>query len=330
MKLCSFEYQGKHSYGVESSNKFIVDLRATLGAAAPQTLELFIEAAVEDSELMSKVREIVAGAKSGIDANEITWRPLLRRPGKILGVAVNNKIGQDVAHRPFANPAFFLKPNSCLVGHGQPIITKTEYGVTHPEPELAVIIGKGGKNISEANALAHVFGYSIMNDITSPGLKERDSIEFVVPSHVPSSTYNKFLSWRQVRDDDHARSIYLTYHAISKGADTFGAFGPWLVTKEEIANPNELKINSFAGDNHVFEDSMSNLVFSVERIVSHASKYFMLEPGDVIHCGTSMKPAENSKYQELTAWNITKDDSLVRVEIDGIGTLENPVEIVSE
>lgn len=331
MKLCSYELNGNASYGAVAASGKIVDLKVLLGASAPRSLDDLIWELSEGKGSLSDINKKVEAATSGLSQEEIVWAPPVGRPGKIMGVAINNKIGQMVAHRPFENPAFFFKPRTSLIGHGRSVVVKESFGLTHPEPELAVIIGKKGKDISEAEALDYVFGYTIINDITSPGLKEKDSLEMVIPEGLADSGgYTSMLKWRSVINEQHARSIYLTYHALSKGTDSFGPIGPWIVTREEIADPNKLAVNSFDGEEPVFEDSTANLTFSVQRIIAHASSYITLEPGDIIHCGTAMKPAEQSKYRSLTEWDIRKTDKPMSVEIPGIGRLSNPVLKVAE
>lgn len=324
MKLCSFETGGRRSYGLVREDGQVTDLRPLLGAEAPASLEDLIAEAAAGRVDLTALAARAAGAPA-LAAADLVWRPPVRRPGKIIGVAINNRIGQQIAFRPFAEPAFFLKPASSLVGHGEAVVVRGDYGLTHPEPELAVIIGKGGKAIPAERALEHVFGYTIINDITSPGLKEKDSIELVTPA-AAGGGYRDLMGWRRVRDDEDARSIYLTYHALSKGTDTFGPMGPWIVTADEIADPNRLAINSYDGEDLVFEDSTANLTFPVERIIAHASDYMTLEAGDVIHCGTAMKPADGGKFRALTQWDLAATRRPMAIEIEGLGRLVNPVE----
>lgn len=327
MKLSSYIHNGVHQWGVVANDNTMVS--ATTIAGAPATLDEHIENT--SPAVVDALRQAISQG-GGVPLNNITkWCPPVKRPSKILGVAINNKIGQKVAFRPFADPAFFFKPSSSLIGHGEPVIVKRSYGITHPEPELAVVIGKGGSAIPESEALSHVFGYTIINDVTSPGLKEKDSIELVSPNAGGGGAYSKLLKWRNVRDEDHARSNYLTYHARSKGTDTFGPIGPWIVTADEIADPNALAINSFDNDTAVFVDSSANLTFSVQRVIAHASAYMTLQPGDIIHCGTSMQAAPNGPFRGLTDWDLQLTDGReMNITIDGIGTLSNPVHIVED
>lgn len=321
MKLATYIVDDIVQWGVVADDGTLVAASTLPGA--PSTLEEYIES---PRQSVTHELEKAATTGGGVPQTTVTWCPPVRRPGKVIGVAINNTMGQKIAFRPFADPAFFFKPSSSLIGHGQPVIVKNSYGVTHPEPELAVVIGRGGKDIPESEALGHVFGYTIINDVTSPGLKERDSIELVAPTPGGGGAYSKLLGWRRVFDEDHARSNYLTYHARSKGTDTFGPIGPWIVTADEIPDPNILSVDSFDGEEPAFVDSTANLTFSVQRVIAHASAFMTLCPGDIIHCGTSMKPADGGRHQGLTDWNIQHVDGRpMRIRISGIGELSNPV-----
>lgn len=321
MRLSTYTINDRRTWGVVADDDTLVE--ASTVAGAPSSLDEHIES---PDPAVAAGLAAAAAKGGGTPQSAVRWLPPVRRPSKVIGVAINNMMGQKAAYRPFADPAFFFKPSSSLIGHGEPVIVKSSYGITHPEPELAVVIGRGGSAIPEDRALSHVFGYTVINDVTSPGLKERDSIELVARTAKGGGAYSKLLGWRNVRDEEHALSNYLTYHARSKGTDTFGPIGPWIVTADEIADPNNLYVNSFDGDTAAFVDSTANLTFSVQRVIAHASAYMTLFPGDIIHCGTSMKAAEGGPFRGLTDWDLQHTDGrAMRIDIEHIGTLSNPV-----
>src|SRR5690606_25386388 len=112
------------------------------------------------------------------DASEVAWLPPVRRPGKILCVAMNNSASNERKISAPDHPAFFLKPPSCLVGHLEPIRIRRYYGSVHPEPELALVIGTPARDVPAARALEHVFGYTIMNDVTGNGMRAEDRFHY--------------------------------------------------------------------------------------------------------------------------------------------------------
>jgi 2-keto-4-pentenoate hydratase/2-oxohepta-3-ene-1,7-dioic acid hydratase in catechol pathway len=324
MRWCSFAVDGREHFGFVQGDAVVsyVEAAAALGEAMlVRTLLEFVELgspAWERSVTIARrvAQNEVSVPRYGLDA--VTWCAPIRRPSKIIGVPINNASVARWAHRDFAEPAFFLKPPSALTGHGQPVKVRKDYGLTHPEPELAAIINRRASNVSEADALQYVFGYTIINDITSPALKEQDSIELNVPK-LPDPK----ITWRRLNSADD-RSILLTYHTRSKGCDTFAPMGPCVVTPDEIGDPNQLEIRGWFGDELVTQDSTANLRFSVQKVIATASRYMTLEPGDIVHFGMAALPALPDKYP--TSWDLDMSRvSSIAVEIEGIGRLQNPV-----
>jgi 2-keto-4-pentenoate hydratase/2-oxohepta-3-ene-1,7-dioic acid hydratase in catechol pathway len=218
-------------------------------------------------------------------------------------------------------PMFFMKPPSALNGHNKPILIGPDYGRTIPELELGVILGKRARNVTPGEARACIFGYTIVNDVTSTGLKfNYDSIAIDLdPAHVEPVHVN----WRRRRDQND-NELYFTYHTRSKGADTFGPMGPWLTTADEIADPNDLEVRGFANGEPLTVDSTSNYQFSIEKLIAEASRFFTLEPGDIIHCGTTGKGVGRYPRGHLSL-DLSKSEPVVSIEITGLGRLSNPV-----
>ncbi|MBD1382315.1 fumarylacetoacetate hydrolase family protein [Metabacillus arenae] len=315
MKLASFIVDNRKTIGFALEDGKVVKLTDAFEAAglnqtdAPDCMLTLIEAG---SSLQSSIDSAAkAAAESNVKRylkDEVSWLQPVLRPSKIVAVACNNKAITNRAKFYTDNPMFFNKAPSSLIGHEQPIEIRPDYGLTHPEAELAVVIGRRCKSLSLEEAMGAVFGYTIMNDITSVTLKSDDTIVFPNPGVTPPPP-----GW------EHGEK-HLTYHARSKSTDTFGPCGPWIVTKDEIPNPDALSVKVYMGDELCTEDNTGNLNYSVARVLHHLTKYMTLEAGDIVHIGTASK----GKYQ-LRELDFQKWDGPCSIEIEGIGRLSNPI-----
>lgn len=253
-------------------------------------------------------------ARATVSANDIEWQAPIRYPGKICCVAMNNSASNQRKISAPDHPAFFLKPPSCLVGHGRPIRIRPYYGSVHPEPELAVIIGKPARDVDATTALDHVFGYSIFNDVTGNGMRAEDLFHY----------------WALYADPENPdilqrREQHLSYAARYKGTDTFGSMGPVLVTADDVEDPDNLDVTCKVGGETVAEDSTRYYNYKVAEILSYLSQFQTLEPGDVISCGTAFNPGASRR--SIHHADFQRVGGPVEVSISGIGTLVNPVEI---
>ena len=306
MKLASYVLGGKARIGVLGDDGSIVEIAGGLtmrdlirmGSNAAN----FLDEAVNAGDHTRKT-----------DGSEIEWLPPIPDPGKILGVAMNNSASNERKISAPDHPAFFLKPPSCLVAHCQPIRVRSYYGSVHPEPELAVIIGSTTKDVDAADALANVFGYSIMNDITGNGMRAEDLFHY----------------WALYRDEEtgelQRREQHLSYAARYKGSDTFGCMGPTIVTTDDIPDPDDLRVECRVSGEVVAEDSTRYYNFRIAELVSYISQFMTLDPGDIISCGTAFKPS--AEHRSIHQANFQVVPGPVEVSIEGLGTLENPVEI---
>ncbi|MCC0034667.1 MAG: fumarylacetoacetate hydrolase family protein [Hoeflea sp.] len=179
--------------------------------------------------------------------------PCVGSVGKFICIGLNYsdhaaESGLDVPKEP----VIFMKATSAICGPNDTVLIPRKSVKTDWEVELGVVIGKGGVYIDEADALDHIVGYCVVNDVS-----ER---EFQIER---SGTWDK-----------------------GKGCDTFGPIGPWLVTRDEVADPQDLKM-WLAVDGHRYQDgSTSTMVFGVKHLVSYVSQFMSLQPGDVISTGT--------------------------------------------
>ena len=263
-------------------------------------------------ESLEKIRTDEAVAR--IPASEVAWYPPVRRPGKICAVAMNNSASNERKISAPEHPAFFLKPASCLVGHREPIRIRGYYGSVHPEPELAVIIGRETRDIAAVNALDAVYGYTIFNDITGNGMRAEDRFHYY-------AVYAK----KDNPNETERVEQHLSYAGRYKGTDTFGAMGPWLVTKDEIVNPDDLAVQCKVGGEVIAEDSTRYYNYKVAEVVSFISQFHTLNVGDVVSFGTAFAAGGNRKSIHLADFQSVAGP--VEISIAGLGTQENPVVI---
>jgi 2-keto-4-pentenoate hydratase/2-oxohepta-3-ene-1,7-dioic acid hydratase in catechol pathway len=260
-------------------------------------------------------RAVTHGARKAVPVDELTWLPPVPRPGKVICVALNNSANADRIMSGPATPATFNKPATSLLGHGQPIRLKKEFGRVHPEPELAVVIGTGGADIGRDDAMSHVFGYTIINDLTSPTMRAADTFHYraIHPKKDGTEGIEYVETW-------------VSYSGRYKGSDGFGPIGPWIATADEIADPHALTVSCVHQGRLITEDSTENLTHKVADVISYLSGYQTLEPGDIIAMGTALK-ASASGGGAVQNVNLTELGGPIEVTISGIGTLSNPVEV---
>jgi len=244
---------------------------------------------------------------------DVRWHPPVRRPGKIVGVAMNNSASDARKISAPNHPMFFLKPRSSLLGHLNELEIRSYYGSVHPEPELAVIIGKSARDLDPRSALDCVFGYTIMNDVTGNGMRSQDRVHYY-------ALYAGETDSTQVEK----REQHLSYAARYKGTDGFAPLGPWLVTRDEIPDPGILDVICKVGADVVAQDSTRYLTYSVPEILAFLSRFQTLEPGDVISMGTAFRQQAGAK-RSLHSADLQRVEGPMQVEITGLGTLITPV-----
>jgi 2-keto-4-pentenoate hydratase/2-oxohepta-3-ene-1,7-dioic acid hydratase in catechol pathway len=319
MKLASFRYRGRDRIGFALDDG-LVDIedaaRALNRPALPvaNMIEL-IEAGEAGLHFLNVAAEALAhnpGACPTIDPRDVEWRPPVRRPSKILGIALNNSASDARKISAPEHPLFFIKPASSLVGHRGEIVVHDYYGSVHPEPELAVVIGRECRAVKAKDAYDVVYGYSILNDMTGNAMRAEDRVHYY-------ALYPRKDDPTQVeRVEQH-----LSYAARYKGADTFAPMGPWLVTKDEVPDPHALEVRCWHKDELIAEDSTAYYKYPVPQVIEFVTRFHSLWPGDVISMGTAFRPG--GAKRSLHTADITRFGGPLKVEITGLGTLENPV-----
>jgi 2-keto-4-pentenoate hydratase/2-oxohepta-3-ene-1,7-dioic acid hydratase in catechol pathway len=207
-------------------------------------------------------------------------------PPKLLAIGLN--YADHVAESATSKPAhqlWFNKQATCVVGPGQPIEVPRASSAVDYEGELAFVIGRRGRHVPAARAAEVIAGYTIMNDVS-------------------------------VRDWQF-RTPTMT---MGKSFDSHGPMGPWLVTADELGDPHRLRLRTWVNGDLRQDASTADMLFDCFEMVEHLTTAFTLEPGDVISTGTP----SGVGYARTPPLFLRAGD-VVRIEIEGIGRLENPV-----
>jgi len=210
----------------------------------------------------------------------------IERPGKITCIGLNYADhAREQGIEPPASPIFFVKTANTICGPGDPIVLPPNSTQVDYEAEFAVVIGKGGKNIPEERAMEHVAGYMILNDVSARDMQFGDK------------------QWYR-----------------GKSCDTFAPCGPWIVTKDEVPDPHNVRISLTLNGQTMQDSNTSNLVFKVPYLISYLSQSVTWEPGDIISTGT---PPGVGVFRKPPVFLRAGDT--VSVTVERLGTLTNPV-----
>lgn len=293
MKLVRYSNNDRSTemLGVQSEKGIIAisKLADHLNCIVPQTMEELLKDA---SACIEQIEDVFSRAKElhltmepyTLSVNSVKILPIMKQPEKILCVGQNyvdhvKATGGDVP----TSPVFFSKFANTLAAHNQTIpLPPTSQKVDY-EGELVIVIGKEMNGVCEKDAEAGILGYSVGNDVSERQLQYQSS------------------QW-----------------LIGKSFDFFAPTGPAVITKDEIDNISNLKIRTWLNDNLVQDSSTSEMIFSASKIVSQASQYMTLKPGDLIFTGT---PSGVILEQSDPTW--LKPGDKVSITIDEVGTLTN-------
>jgi acylpyruvate hydrolase len=284
MRFVTFHHLGQIRLGAQVGSSSLDLNRAN--PALPSDILLLLSAG---ASALGLAREALASAEATtlIAEREITLLAPIPQPGKILCIGHNYKghIGIGKTELP-EYPNFFCKTTNVITGHQHPILVPRVTSQVDYEAELAVIIGKRGRDIPEAEALNYVAGYSIFNDVSARDYQKRTSQWF-----------------------------------LGKSFDTFGPLGPALVTTDEVPDPHCLDLELTVNGVLKQRTNTSDLIFSVPFLVSYLSQVMTLDPGDVIATGTPAKLPEASNPQRFL-----EPGDVVEITIEKLGTLRNIIQ----
>ncbi len=322
MKLATVEKDGHRFVAAAGPDDTLIDIEDLLllssrndHAPRIQSMKQIIARA---ATTLPAIAEALANAADldveRIDPETVRWLPPVYQPGKVCAVAMNNSASNARKISAPDHPAFFLKPPSCFIGHRETIRIRRYYGSVHPEPELAVVIGREAREVEAVDALDYVFGYTIVDDITGNGMRAEDMFHY-------------WAIYADPKDPNETNRVeqHLSYAARYKGSDTFGVMGPWLVTADEVAEPDALDVFCRIGGETIAEDSTRYYNYKVAEIISFLSFFMTLYPGDVISLGTAFKPAAGRR--SIHHANLQVVAGPIEVEIEGLGVQISDVEI---
>jgi 2-keto-4-pentenoate hydratase/2-oxohepta-3-ene-1,7-dioic acid hydratase in catechol pathway len=276
MKLVTFVRPGGIPEPGVADGSSIIPLS---GAGFANTLEII----AGGSDALARVAAVTGPT---IDAAGVKLMAPIPRPPKIICVGLNYRDHAIESNMQIPSiPTIFCKFPTSVIGPGDNIILPKKSAQPDYEAEFAVVIGKGGRNIAEADWSKHVFGYMNLNDVSA-------------------------------RDIQLATSQWV----MGKTFDTFCPMGPWLVTADEIADPHKLDIKLTIHGETLQSSNTEHLIFGLPHLVSYLSSVFTLEPGDVISTGT---PAGVGFARKPPRYLKAGDE--VVVSVAGLGELRNPV-----
>lgn len=237
--------------------------------------------------LLESLEDKIAAAPT-VDVDSLTPALPISAPGAIICMGLNyvehiKEGGYDIPDYP----ALFMRSRNSMMAAGQPMVRPTASETLDYEAELMLIVGKGGRHISEADALDHVFGYTVFNDG----------------------------SVREYQRKTHQWTP-------GKNFDDTGAVGPFVVTPDELPEgASGLKIESRVGDEILQSSNTGNMIWNVRQIIATISAYTTLEPGDLIATGTP--PGVGHAKKPNPRW--LRPGETVEIEIEGIGVCASPV-----
>lgn len=289
MKLLQFKQNDKVRLGIKA-DEVIIDVAAASEAwelNAPVSLEEVIRGGAESFAALEQV--IAAAADKPcrpyvLDDLDIIYAPAVTSPQKIICVGLNyRKHAEETKSDIPTSPILFNKFANALSAHGDAIQLPHTSNEVDYEAELAIVIGKTAKNVDEADALDYVFGYCCANDLSARNLQRRTS------------------QWM-----------------LGKTCDGFAPLGPYIVTSDEVGDPDKLYISCSVNGEQKQSSNTEDMIFSCKSIISYISQHMTLMPGDIILTGTPEgvvvgKPKDQRVY--------LRDGDVVAVQIEKLGEL---------
>jgi 2-keto-4-pentenoate hydratase/2-oxohepta-3-ene-1,7-dioic acid hydratase in catechol pathway len=292
LKIVRYRYGNEESYGVINQQAVLSlpDLAKSSKEELPQKIEGFI---AQGNETIETAEDLIKNANNSdiksvsAPLSAVSLLAPISFPPKIICLGLNYFDHAAETNSAVPDePVIFMKPHTAITGPNQRIIKPKFVKELDYEGELAIVMGKTAKNIPAAEAKNYIFGYTVFNDVSARDFQFKDG------------------QWTR-----------------GKSFDTFAPTGPCITTENQLKNTEDVTIRTWVNDELRQNGTTRNMVFNVEEIVHQLSRVMTLEPCDIIATGTpagvghAMKPKTYLRHGDV-----------VRIEIEGIGVLENKIE----
>ena len=240
-----------------------------------------------DRDFLEKAKQLVEQANSTIlDPHELAVTAPVPRPGKIICIGLNYRDHAEESGMPIpTSPIIFSKFSNCAIGPNEPIVIPDGSAQLDYEAELAFVVGRRASHVRREDASNYVFGYTNFNDVSARDFQFADG------------------QWQR-----------------GKSCDTFAPMGEYIVTADEIPNPQDLSIKLRLNGQTLQDSNTCQMIFGVAELIEFLSRYIILEPGDVVATGTPPGVGFARKPPIFM-----KNGDVAEVEIEGLGVLSNPV-----
>ena len=279
MKLISFLLHNTAQYGIVQGDK-VLNLSPILGAQAPDLKTLIAK------KMQADAAKALQQHQPDLNYADLHLLPVIPNPNKIICVGLNyGEHVRETGRELTENPALFVRMPDSQVGHGQDIVRPPESHRLDYEGEIAIVIGEGGRRISEADAWKHIFGYACYND-------------------------GSIRDWQ----------VSTTQWTAGKNFWHTGGFGPWMVTADEIQPNQKMSLVTRLNGQEMQRATTDMMIHSIPRQIAYISTFIPLQAGDVIVTGTPGGVGNKRNPQVFM-----KPGDVVEIEVDAIGILRNTI-----
>jgi 2-keto-4-pentenoate hydratase/2-oxohepta-3-ene-1,7-dioic acid hydratase in catechol pathway len=286
LKIARFGYLGRKDYGFVDGDS-IIPASTMEGDLPPDLFELISSEVLMSSPFLKSLADLTASSKTRVPMGEVRLEAPIPRPGKI--VCLGRNYMEHVAEsntKPPKELMIFMKPSTAIAGPFDDVLYPSVTSQLDYEGELGVVIGKRCKKVGASEALGHVLGFLVFDDVSARDLQFGDG------------------QWTR-----------------GKGCDTFAPTGPWITTRGEVPDASALHLRTWVNGEIRQDSTTAGMIKKVPEVISTLSQGMTLEAGDVIATGTPAGVGFHWKPEP----RLLKAGDVIKIEIEGLGSIENRV-----